>query len=120
MMNVTLKLSCALLLLGFSACAAQAPWPTKGVFAGYYYHGFEKSDFKPNGTTDVWWLSGNISSVVNLFIAPSRNELPQVKEPVYLVVRGSLTPGGGYGHLNAYKRELSVTEVLEVRKPISR
>jgi len=35
---------------------------------------------------------------------------------VYLVVRGSLSPVGHYGHLNQYNRELSVVEVIDVRE----
>ena len=42
--------------------------------------------------------------------------MPKFKSPVYLVVRGSLTPEGSYGHLGSYRRELLVTEVLEVRE----
>jgi hypothetical protein len=111
-------LVCTALLIVFVvfACKAQAPWPRSGVFVGYYIHGFEKSDFKPAGTTEHWWLSGNIKSVADLFIASSKDQSPTTKSAVYLVVRGSLSREGQYGHLGAYKRELLVSEVLEVRE----
>jgi len=35
--------------------------------------------------------------------------------PCYLVVRGQLSGLGPHGHLDAYKRELRVTEVIEQR-----
>ena|SRR5437879_11598814 len=106
----------AMLAVVVTACESQAPWPSSGVFVGYYQPGFEKSDFKPVGTPERWWLSGNIKSVRDLFVAPSRNQPPKIKRPVYLVVRGSLSPVGRYGHLNQYTRELSVVEVIEVRE----
>jgi hypothetical protein len=32
-----------------------------------------------------------------------------------MAVRGSVTEVGSYGHLGAYSRELTVTDVIEVR-----
>jgi hypothetical protein len=105
----------ALLLALLAACESKAPWPSSGVFVGYYTHGFEQSDFKPVGTGERWWLSGNIGVVTNLFVAPSSKELPKVQRPVYIVVRGTLSAEGRHGHLGGYKRELSVQEVIEIR-----
>jgi hypothetical protein len=84
-----------------------APWPQEGVFAGYYRNGFEISDFRPAGTNERWWLSGggNPHSLLNCHRT----------NPCYLVVRGQLSGLGPRGHLDAYKRELRVTEVIEQR-----
>ena len=106
-------LGCLLLLV--TSCENAAPWLSSGVFAGYYLAGFEKSDFKPVGSRERWWLSGNTDKVRSLFVAPSSTEQPQVTGPIYIVVRGGLSPEGHYGHLGSYKRELSVQEVLEFR-----
>ena len=36
---------------------------------------------------------------------------------LYLVVRGTLTPRGNYGHLGKYDRQLTTQEVSEARTP---
>jgi len=82
----------------------RAPWPSTGVFAGYYRFGFEISDFRPAGTKERWWLSEAKSEVVS-----------RCYGGCYLVVRGQLSGLGPHGHLSAYKRELKVIEVLEQR-----
>jgi hypothetical protein len=83
-----------------------ASWPHTGVFAGYYVSGFEISDFRPAGTRERWWLSGVSLEAVNRCMHST---------PCYLVVRGKLSGLGPHGHLSAYKRELTVTEILEQR-----
>jgi hypothetical protein len=99
----------------FASCERATPWPGTGVFTGYYLAGFEKSDFKPAGSRERWWLGGNTDKVRTLFVAPSSTERPQATGPIYIIVRGELSPEGHYGHLGRYKRELSVQEVLEFR-----
>jgi len=94
----------------------RSPWPTNGVFVGYYWRGFEVSDFKPLGTRERWWLTGNIAPVASGFISPSATDRRKFRNGVYLVVRGTLSPEGSYGHLSHYSRELVVQEVVEVRE----
>ncbi len=93
-------------ILAIAGCEKSAPWPADGVFSGYYQWGFERSDFKPAGTTERWWVAGNI--------APLRQS--SSPETVYIVIRGTLSPKSRYGHLDQYKRELTVEEVIEMRE----
>ena len=86
-----------------------APWPQEGVFAGYYGDGFEISDFRPAGTNERWWPG------INLLSLPDCHPT----NPCYLVVRGQLSGLGPHGHLDKYKRELQVTEVIEQRSLLS-
>jgi hypothetical protein len=89
------------------------PWPKTGVFAGYYRQGFEISDFRPAGTKERWWLSGEQgqSGLPKLLQSWSCN----TSAPCYIVVRGHLGGLGRHGHLGAYNRELEVTEIIEQR-----
>lgn len=103
-------------LLLVAACSSVAPWPKYGTFVGYYIKGFEKSDFKPAGTKERWWLSGNIDTLSKLYIAPSSEAPPKVKGPVYVVIQGSLSEVGQHGHLGYYSRELVVEQVKEIRE----
>lgn len=109
----TIKITAALALLIASACTPRMPWPNSGVFTGYYFYGFEKSIFAPIGSSERWWVTGNIESVATLYRASSKNARPTYDKPIYLVVRGTLSSEGHYGHLSAYTRELIVTEVIE-------
>jgi hypothetical protein len=80
---------CSFSVLMITACDRVAPWPTNGVFAGYYESSFERSDFKPVGTGEQWWITGDT--------APLRGE--PTLNPAYVVVRGTLSSKGRYGHL---------------------
>jgi hypothetical protein len=73
------------------------------VFSGYYAKRFERSDFRPAGSKEVWWLTHD---------AATKGLLDGC---VYVVVRGTLSPKGRYGHLGAYDREISALEILESR-----
>lgn len=98
----------AVSVLVLSGCESTAPWPESGVYAGYYHRwDREVSDFKPAGTTERWWLSAT----------GAQAEAIRAKGvPLYLVVRGSLSKVGHYGHFGRYSREIVVTEVLEARR----
>jgi len=62
-MNRLLPILLRVTITTLAGCESPAPWPTSGVFVGYYAFGFERSDFKPAGTAERWWLGGNISSL---------------------------------------------------------
>src|SRR5262245_1171843 len=78
-----------------------APWPYVGVYSGYYSRGRELSFFQPQGSSERWWLS-NYEKI-------EATQAAQNSE-IYLVVQGSITPKGRYGHLGAYDRELRVSQ----------
>jgi hypothetical protein len=105
-MNIRSVVLLALPLLS-GACERTAPWPQSGTFVGFYLHGFEISDFKPAGTRERWWIKWGAEVTRPAPCGPSN--------PCYAVMRGQLSDPGSYGHLSAYRRELTVTEVLEAR-----
>jgi hypothetical protein len=105
----------AFLLGSLVACSASAPWPSSGVYAGYYTHGYEVSEFVPSGTKEKWWLAGALPCIPqytkdNVATAPKENPVR------YIAVRGTLSAKGEHGHLGAYSRELTVQQVLECRE----
>lgn len=80
------------------------------VYAGHYSTGFEVSAFTECGSGEAWWVRGTADLQVQ---AKAAND-GAAYEPVFVRVRGTLSEPGTYGHLGAYPRELTVTEVIEV------
>ena len=81
-------------------------FPFDGVYSGYYSRGFEVSSFRPQGSTERWSLSSNKT------LEPIMRATDGGAE-IYLVVRGTITPKGSYGHLGGNNRELYVSDVIE-------
>jgi hypothetical protein len=98
-----------------AALAQPGPLPA-GVYEGHYTAGFETSSFTPVGSkNERWWLSGNLAGTGQ---ERADNDDPvRNLGPIYLKVKGRLSPEGRYGHLGGYRRELVVERVLEVRRP---
>src|SRR2546426_5360497 len=85
--------------------------PPERVYRGTYLSGFELSDFIPEGSDPLlerWWLAGDIREI--------SSHIGTLGSPVFVTVQGELSRPGGYGHLGSYKRQLTVTHVLEVRQ----
>ncbi|MCC7077191.1 MAG: hypothetical protein IT198_08710 [Acidimicrobiia bacterium] len=80
------------------------------VYTGHYSTGFEVSAFVECGSDEQWWVVG--SAELTEEVEAAADSPPY--EPVYLRVRGTLSEPGTYGHLGAYQRQLTVTEVLDV------
>ena len=89
---------------------------TDGTYAGLYRFGRERSDFTRAGSRERWWLTGDIGDVTRRMARPSVDQSAQLRNPVFLVVEGELSESGHYGHLGAYRRQLRVTKVLEVKQ----
>ena len=106
----------ALAIIIGSCSNDRAPWPKSGIFVGYYEFGFEVCVFAPAGSTERWWLGGDLSRLNSLLVAPSATEPSKMRSPLHIVVRGTLSPEGRYGHMSRYRRELEVQEVIEVRE----
>lgn len=88
------------------------------VFAGRYESGFETSAFHPCGSEEQWWVTADSAAWARLHEPPARVDSVGYLEAVAFVrLRGRRSPPGEYGHVGAYDRELTVTEVLEVRPP---
>ncbi|MCC7359064.1 MAG: hypothetical protein IT317_06290 [Anaerolineales bacterium] len=80
---------------------------------GHMVLGFEVASFVPCGREDsgeAYWLSADPG--VELYDAYHAATGTEDYIPVYAHVLGRLSPPGQYGHLNAYTRELTVTEII--------
>ncbi|HEV2129662.1 MAG TPA: hypothetical protein VGR27_01080 [Longimicrobiaceae bacterium] len=98
------------LLLLLTGCASVTSGRPE-LFRGFYEHGFEVESFRLCGSQERWWV------VRGYELNRRYRELTQAQyERVYAEVRGYAGPAGRYGHLGAYARELTVVEVLEVRR----
>lgn len=98
-----------LLLLALTACSKGHVWPHEGVFEGTYYQKFERSDFRPSGTKETWWLAGR---------APCRQD-PVSNRPydlVYVKVQATLSDEGSHGHLGSYSRQIDAAQILVCRE----
>jgi hypothetical protein len=102
-------------VLVFGCILTASDWPAQGIFQGYYTHGFEVSQFTPQGTNEKWWLEGSIEDIIRQLVAP-KDETPKLKSPIYIVVEGKLSKPGKYGHLGGYVRRLSVEKVVQVKQ----
>jgi uncharacterized protein YceK len=83
-------------------------------FRGTFLFGIEQSEFRPEGSHEKWWLSGNIHELRKRFARPSQHASAELSGPVDIVVDGQLSGIGQHGHLGQYKRELRVSHVLEI------
>lgn len=88
------------------------------VARGWYVSGFEKSEFRPCGSDDRWWLSGPIYAEIEQFIkdhdlrSGDNDRIPN--KPLYIEVSGQVTGEGSHGHLGAYIREFTVDKILHM------
>jgi uncharacterized protein YceK len=89
---------------------------TEGTYAGLYRFGFERSDFRLLGARERWWLTGDIGDLRRRMARPSVDKPPELRNPVFLVVEGDLSEPGHYGHMGAYRRELRVTNIVELQQ----
>lgn len=115
-----------LLLLTLAALACQTlaptPGPTTDEFEGYYASGFEVSSFVPCGMSQDasygigYWLNGtsDFYERYTTLVQSSGHDPATGYFSVYVRFTGELSPPGHYGHLGAYEREITVTELLEI------
>jgi hypothetical protein len=90
-------------------------WEPMRRFSGRYVFGFEVSEFTAAGSTERWWLSGEMGPITNKLVAPL-GEKPRMHSPVFVTIEGQLSSPGHHGHLGQYIRELRVTRVVSVRQ----
>lgn len=106
----------SVLLLAMPGCSLTIPGsgPTVGEFQGYYTAQFESSVFRPCGAPEktAYWM--------DVWGVPDFNkryeELGGLGTRVYLSFKGELSPYSlnGYGHLNAYRREMKILDLHEM------
>lgn len=99
-----------LLALALAGACATAGAGGNTEYAGLYAQGFEVDSFRPCGSPEKWWVVQGEELRERY-----RQVATQPYEEVYVVVRGRVGPPGRYGHLGGYSRQLSMTEVVQVR-----
>ena len=88
---------------------------------GEYFTAFEASQFRPTKAPyqkQVWWVSGS-EDFYKRYEKLSPQDSPGLRfggPTVFVRARGRLAGPGEYGHLNGYRYEFFVEEVLEMRK----
>lgn len=108
-----MKTRCAVLLLLMASVLAGCdddPSRPPIEVTGTYRFGFETSVLEPCGLDEAWWVTNPeilAEQYVNITNAPY--------ELVFVSVAGAKSPPGSYGHLGAYSREFTVTEVHVIR-----
>jgi hypothetical protein len=101
----------AALLLVLAACTTQ--FGTQR-YTGLYADAFEMQAFTADGQGEPWWVN---------FEPAARKAIDAVKGPnappfgfrIRAEVEGTLSAEGHYGHLGAYKRQLTITRVISAK-----
>ena len=83
-------------------------------YNGHYTYGFEISSFQPCQSSEKWWVADGANQLLEHFRG---SNVPQYLDTVYVELTGRVTPAGNYGHLGAYRRELSVENVVFMDVP---
>ena len=86
-------------------------WEPVQTYSGSYQPGWELSDFTPRGSTETWWLSGNLRRTEPFSLGYHPNGVH-----LFVTVEGQLSSRGHHGHLGAYQRELRVIRVISVKQ----
>jgi hypothetical protein len=117
--------SCAIAILvaALAACSDVTSIDAAGTreFRGRYGSGFEASAFlaceQPDGAS-AWWAEFALeerSVPLDSAFAAARNVSEPWRGPeMYVEVRGRLSEPGAYGHLSAWKRQLTILAVRRV------
>jgi hypothetical protein len=112
-MKIFTTLWLAMAFFGFGCESAETTEPQK--WCGVAGVGFEESSFRVCDSNERWWVeSGPIAGA-----GCGSGKIAACYR--YACVTGTVSPTReppypGYGHLGSYARELTVTEVLEVRE----
>ena len=102
-----------LMAFALASCATEGASGVSRQFTGVWDWHFETSSFTSNTGQGPYWLvaEGNTQEQLS---APLR-EAGGPWGRVAIVVEGTLSGSGRYGHMGAYARELHVTRVIEAR-----
>lgn len=97
-------------LLG--ACAIS---PAARTYTGVYAEGLEAMTFHPDGQDETWAVAGGDGVYALQAAAPHVTSPDGVRAPfrVRATIRGELSRAGRYGHLGFFRRQITITEVLE-------
>ena len=101
------------LAAALSACAftpSDVTVPPDGIYRGRYTKQFEVSSFQPCGTSEQWWVTGRVKSLIARLTSGGF-----VRGAAYVELLGRVSSRGHHGHLGGYPREFTVERVLLVR-----
>ena len=105
----------ALCFVLLSACASFHG--SERVYTGVYAEGLEMMTFRAEGRHETWSVAGG-SGVYALQEAAPRiyaaDGGPRTPFAVRATIKGELSRRGRYGHVGAFRREITITEVVEV------
>jgi hypothetical protein len=105
-------------MLCWSIVAISCTDQSSSVYRGQLHYGFEKSSFTPCGSSEEWWVEGEVKDIGEFVDnEPSLLQSGEIHKygTLYVELRGDISPEGHYGHLHKYKRLFVVSEVVEVR-----
>ena len=107
--EMKLLLVLAWAVLALAACRG-APQPK--LHQGYFAYGFETVAFRACNATEVWWVEGGeqLGALIEQYTALADASYAEV----YVELRGTTSEPGSYGHLGAYARAFTLTEVAQV------
>lgn len=95
------------------ACAIN---PAERTYTGIYAEGLETMTFQPDGREETWAVAGG-DGVYGLQAAAPRayptEGGPRAPFRVRATIRGEVSRPGRYGHLGLFRRQITITEVLE-------
>ena len=100
----------ALALVSAASCGAGL---SEREYSGHYRWGFEVSEFRPCGSSEKWWATGDTASLRRVHDMQAAGTVQEV----FVVWYGKPSAKGEHGHLGAYKREFTVARVVDVRLP---
>lgn len=96
------------------ACSPDSNVPEPGmqkVYSGLYLSAFEVSAFLPDGVPEHWWLVGSIPPLTDAAVGDVPG-LPDARV-ARIVVEGTVTDKGLWGHLGSGERELRVARAVK-------
>jgi hypothetical protein len=104
----------AIVLCSLCGCVTTPePQTQVGTFRGYYTKGSEVSVFSPCGRRELWWVTGHIEPLLAAVTSPRG----LVGGTIYTEFTGELSPPGSFGHLGAYRRQVTVQDMAVARAP---
>jgi hypothetical protein len=122
----------ALLLAACETRVSAVPTPTRAIptpvanpddlmkqdlFEGKVAFGFETSLFAPCGVSEQWWVIPADAELSQELQRAYDQTAPKEYAGVYARLRGKITARGTFGHLGAYQREFTVSEIVDLRAP---
>ena len=97
-----------------SGCALT---PTTQTYTGVYAEGLETMTFHADGQSEPWSVAGGAGVYALQAAVPpiySAEGGPRAPFRVRATIRGEVSGPGRYGHLGLFRREISITDVVEV------